>query len=428
MCLCYWQDKSKWSKKHEPGQDENGNNQQHRRQVMSLNACRSALKTSSGGSINSSSQTSSSSSSDSSVILSKYHPFTKRSLLPQSSCVSFAQQQQLPENTTGNSNSSSTSLGKVNNSKKQTKIVVAEYDFNPLNPETDLPLARSQEYEVVSEKIEGCSGWWIVKNKKGETGLIPANYVKEKTQIKHQQSQQPQQPQAGQVQLAQLQQSSSSSSSSSFRPSPSSSSSSSSTCTSSNTPGVYCNYQPPWFIPELDRRAAERILKSDGRVGTFIVRYSASQCLFTISVLVKAQHPSQPEEVKHYLIRQTSDASCYYLSEHQRFNSLESLINFHRQQSASLAVRLKHWPSLGDWAKAGKQNTLSQMYGDKSWEIRASDLTLLEELGSGQFGVVRRGKWTRLIVDSKSGHQKQVALEIAVKLMKEGTMSGKGVH
>lgn len=47
---------------------------------------------------------------------------------------------------------------------------------------------------------------------------------------------------------------------------------------------------------------------------------------------------------------------------------------------------------------------------DKSWEIKASELQLLEELGSGQFGVVRHGKWMGKI-------------DVAVKLMKEGTMS-----
>ena len=47
---------------------------------------------------------------------------------------------------------------------------------------------------------------------------------------------------------------------------------------------------------------------------------------------------------------------------------------------------------------------------DKSWEIKASELVLLEELGSGQFGVVRHGKWLGKI-------------DLAVKLMKEGTMS-----
>lgn len=44
------------------------------------------------------------------------------------------------------------------------------------------------------------------------------------------------------------------------------------------------------------------------------------------------------------------------------------------------------------------------------WEIDPSELTLLEELGSGQFGVVRRGKW-------------RAKIEVAIKMMKEGTMS-----
>lgn len=44
------------------------------------------------------------------------------------------------------------------------------------------------------------------------------------------------------------------------------------------------------------------------------------------------------------------------------------------------------------------------------WEIDPSELMLHEELGSGQFGVVRRGKW-------------RGSIDVAVKMMKEGTMS-----
>lgn len=44
------------------------------------------------------------------------------------------------------------------------------------------------------------------------------------------------------------------------------------------------------------------------------------------------------------------------------------------------------------------------------WEIDPQELMLLEELGSGQFGVVRRGKW-------------RGSIDVAVKMMKEGTMS-----
>ena len=49
------------------------------------------------------------------------------------------------------------------------------------------------------------------------------------------------------------------------------------------------------------------------------------------------------------------------------------------------------------------------LFVDK-WEIDAAELVLLEELGSGQFGVVRRARWRGYI-------------DTAVKMMKEGTMS-----
>lgn len=49
------------------------------------------------------------------------------------------------------------------------------------------------------------------------------------------------------------------------------------------------------------------------------------------------------------------------------------------------------------------------VYADK-WEIDPAELMLLEELGSGQFGVVRHGKW-------------KGSIDTAVKMMKEGTMS-----
>lgn len=50
------------------------------------------------------------------------------------------------------------------------------------------------------------------------------------------------------------------------------------------------------------------------------------------------------------------------------------------------------------------------MFNADKWEIHPIELMLMEELGSGQFGVVRRGKW-------------RGSIDTAVKMMKEGTMS-----
>ena len=44
------------------------------------------------------------------------------------------------------------------------------------------------------------------------------------------------------------------------------------------------------------------------------------------------------------------------------------------------------------------------------WEIERSSLRFERKLGSGQFGVVRKGKW-------------KGTRDVAVKMMKEGTMS-----
>ena len=56
------------------------------------------------------------------------------------------------------------------------------------------------------------------------------------------------------------------------------------------------------------------------------------------------------------------------------------------------------------------RNAVTIFHFTDKWEIDPAELHLLEELGSGQFGVVRRGKW-------------RGSIDVAVKMMKEGTMS-----
>ena len=232
--------------------------------------------------------------------------------------------------------------------------MIAKHNFQPLDPRTDLRLEKGKEYTLLSKTINGSPEWWKVRNKWGQVGLIPSNYVDEMPRNKL--------------------------------------------------------YDYSWFLPELDRESSEKLLKCDSREGAFVVRRSSSQDLYTISLLVR---DGKHGEVKHYLIRISANRA-YYICDSQHFASIQELINYHRQERGSLASRLKYVPNLVSTCdKLGDQRALKLTLStltDKSWEIRAIELCLLEELGSGQFGVVRKGRWMQ-------------SIEVAVKLMKEGTMS-----
>ncbi|XP_035206286.1 tyrosine-protein kinase Btk29A-like isoform X1 [Stegodyphus dumicola] len=220
------------------------------------------------------------------------------------------------------------------------KIVVALYPFQAIE-EGDLTLEKGEEYEVVDDSREH---WWQVKNKYGETGYIPSNYVEEKTSggLRHHN----------------------------------------------------------WYVGDMSRQRCEVLLKRENKEGTFVVRNSSSKGMFTLSLFTRVSQP----HVKHYHIK-TNAKGEYYLSEKHAFPTVEDLIYYHKHNSAGLATRLKQTPS----SHVACIPTTAGLSHDK-WEIDASELTLLEELGSGQFGVVRKGKWR--------GH-----IDVAVKMMKEGTMS-----
>ncbi|RWS06162.1 Tyrosine-protein kinase Btk29A-like protein, partial [Dinothrombium tinctorium] len=234
------------------------------------------------------------------------------------------------------------------------RTVIALHDFHPLDVNTDLSLEKGEEYLVLDKEVEGSRDWWRVQNKYGETGLIPSNYVREKWRA------------------------------------------------------TLSQYH--WFQPQLDRESSEKLLKAENKDGCFVVRLSSSQDLFTISLMVKN---SKQTGVKHYLIRVSSDGK-FFIKENNFFPAIEALIHFHRHERGSLATKLKCVPNFNpNQIKTFSAKTRLQMNSlnaDKSWEIRAADLSLLEELGSGQFGVVRKGKWKDIF-------------DVAVKLMKEGTMS-----
>ncbi|XP_066999606.1 tyrosine-protein kinase Btk isoform X2 [Anabrus simplex] len=153
-----------------------------------------------------------------------------------------------------------------------------------------------------------------------------------------------------------------------------------------------------WYVGDMSRQRAESLLKQEDKEGCFLVRNSSTKGFYTLSLYTKVPHP----HVKHYHIKQNSRGE-FFLSEKHCCGSIPDLVNYHRHNSGGLASRLKTSP-------CDRPVPATAGLSHDKWEIDPQELMLLEELGSGQFGVVRRGKW-------------RGSIDVAVKMMKEGTMS-----
>ncbi|XP_071453126.1 tyrosine-protein kinase Btk [Hetaerina americana] len=153
-----------------------------------------------------------------------------------------------------------------------------------------------------------------------------------------------------------------------------------------------------WYVGDMSRQRAESLLKQEDKEGCFVVRNSSTKGLYTLSLYTKVPHP----HVKHYHIKQNGRGD-FFLSEKHCCSSVPDLVNYHRHNSGGLASRLKASP-------CDRPAPPTAGLSHDKWEIDPQELHLLEELGSGQFGVVRRGKW-------------RGSIDVAVKMMKEGTMS-----
>ncbi|XP_077625768.1 cytoplasmic tyrosine-protein kinase BMX isoform X3 [Crocuta crocuta] len=108
--------------------------------------------------------------------------------------------------------------------------------------------------------------------------------------------------------------------------------------------------------------------------------------------------------VKHYHVH-TNAENKLYLAENYCFDSIPKLIHYHQHNSAGMITRLRHPVS----TKANKVPS-SVSLGNGIWELKREEITLLKELGSGQFGVVHLGKW-------------KGQYDVAIKMIKEGSMS-----
>ncbi|ERE65700.1 tyrosine-protein kinase BTK isoform 2 [Cricetulus griseus] len=202
-------------------------------------------------------------------------------------------------------------------STSELKKVVALYDYMPMNA-NDLQLRKGEEYFILEESN---LPWWRARDKNGQEGYIPSNYVTE----------------------------------------------------AEDSIEMY-----EWYSKHMTRSQAEQLLKQEGKEGGFIVRDSSKAGKYTVSVFAKSTGDPQGV-IRHYVVCSTPQ-SQYYLAEKHLFSTIPELINYHQHNSAG------------------------------SWEIDPKDLTFLKELGTGQFGVVKYGKW-------------RGQYDVAIKMIREGSMS-----
>uniref|UniRef100_A0A8C2IVT3 Tyrosine-protein kinase n=1 Tax=Cyprinus carpio TaxID=7962 RepID=A0A8C2IVT3_CYPCA len=131
--------------------------------------------------------------------------------------------------------------------------------------------------------------------------------------------------------------------------------------------------------------------------GGFIVRDSKHPGVYTVSIFSRAAGTNGEKypQVKHYQIKvqREGEKVMYYLAEKYLFSTIPELIRYHQHNPAGNLLQYA---------------TKSVCFTDK-WEIHPDELTLSEELGSGQFGLVWKGSW--------NGRQ------VAVKTVREGFMS-----
>ncbi|XP_022616858.1 tyrosine-protein kinase Tec isoform X2 [Seriola dumerili] len=224
-------------------------------------------------------------------------------------------------------------------------VVVALYDFPGTEPH-DLSLVKGGEY-VILEKCD--VNWYKARNKYGEEGYIPSNYVTEK--------------ESGNL------------------------------------------VQFGWYSKQVNRNKAEELLRKEDKEGGFIVRDSSTPGTYTVSLYTKSATGDGGAAIKHYHIKETQGSPTqFYLAEKHLFSSIPDLIEYHKHNAAGLVARLRY--PVGKQDKSGP-STAGFSY--EKWEINPSELTFMKELGSGQFGLVRLGKW-------RSQHK------VAIKAIREGAM------
>ncbi|XP_074505409.1 tyrosine-protein kinase BTK isoform X1 [Sebastes fasciatus] len=219
--------------------------------------------------------------------------------------------------------------------------VIAEYSYTAISDQ-HLELTKDEEYTILEMPDQN---WWKARDKYGNEGYIPCNYVVE----------------------------------------------------AKNGLDRF-----DWYCKNTNRSQSEKLLKTENKDGGFLVRDSSKAGKYTVSLFSKTGGDAGGN-CRHYNICTTSQGQVY-LAEKHNFGTIPELINYHQHNAAGMVSRLKYIVS----NRARPPSTAGLGYG--MWEIDPLDLTFLRELGTGQFGLVKYGKW-------------QGQHDVAIKMIREGSMS-----
>ncbi|XP_059189268.1 protein-tyrosine kinase 6b [Centropristis striata] len=138
----------------------------------------------------------------------------------------------------------------------------------------------------------------------------------------------------------------------------------------------------PWYFGKMNRFEAQgHLLAPENDEGAFLIRQSEKEDIgYVLSV-------KSNDRVKHFKVIQ-ADETNFYVEHHNQFSSLIDLVEHYGVHSLNTSGML------GSPCKRKKPNIsdLNHFTVD-DWELPKEEFSLEEELGSGYFADVYRGRW-----------------------------------